>query len=184
MGKETPGKKEGCDCKRFLKNNWLLLSTILAVVLGIGLGLAVREYGNLSNLDKFYFAFPGEVLMRMLKLIILPLIISSMITGVAALDSSVSGKIGLRAVVYYFFTTALAVILGIVLVVTIKPGVSQKADEIGRMGSTPEVSTVDAMLDLIRNMFPENLVQACFQQVDSIFVFINRRSVKFWHLLM
>uniref|UniRef100_A0A8C6Y6I7 Amino acid transporter n=1 Tax=Naja naja TaxID=35670 RepID=A0A8C6Y6I7_NAJNA len=133
----------------------------------------------LSNLDKFYFAFPGEVLMRMLKLIILPLIISSMITGVAALDSSVSGKIGLRAVVYYFFTTALAVILGIVLVVTIKPGVSQKADEIDRVGSTPEVSTVDAMLDLIRNMFPENLVQACFQQVDSIFLlFINRSSNK------
>uniref|UniRef100_A0A8D2Q461 Amino acid transporter n=1 Tax=Varanus komodoensis TaxID=61221 RepID=A0A8D2Q461_VARKO len=133
----------------------------------IGLGVTVREYGKLSNLDKFYFAFPGEVLMRMLKLIILPLIISSMITGVAALDSSVSGKIGLRAVVYYFFTTAIAVILGIVLVVTIKPGVSQKADEIDRVGSTPEVSTVDAMLDLIRNMFPENLVQACFQQVGS-----------------
>ncbi|KAH0628304.1 hypothetical protein JD844_009256, partial [Phrynosoma platyrhinos] len=133
----------------------------------IALGLTVREYGKLSNLDKFYFAFPGEVLMRMLKLIILPLIISSMITGVAALDSSVSGKIGLRAVVYYFFTTVLAVILGIVLVVTIKPGVSQKADEIDRMGSTPDVSTVDAMLDLIRNMFPENLVQACFQQYKT-----------------
>ncbi|XP_070598693.1 excitatory amino acid transporter 3 [Erythrolamprus reginae] len=167
MGKDPPVKREGCDCKRFLKNNWLLLSTILAVILGIGLGVAVREYGNLSNLDKFYFAFPGEVLMRMLKLIILPLIISSMITGVAALDSNVSGKIGLRAVVYYFFTTAIAVILGIVLVVTIKPGVSQKADEIDRVGSTPEVSTVDAMLDLIRNMFPENLVQACFQQYKT-----------------
>ncbi|XP_044302551.1 excitatory amino acid transporter 3 [Varanus komodoensis] len=167
MGKESSHKKGGCDCKRFLKNNWLLLSTILAVVLGIGLGVTVREYGKLSNLDKFYFAFPGEVLMRMLKLIILPLIISSMITGVAALDSSVSGKIGLRAVVYYFFTTAIAVILGIVLVVTIKPGVSQKADEIDRVGSTPEVSTVDAMLDLIRNMFPENLVQACFQQYKT-----------------
>ncbi|KAL8203202.1 UNVERIFIED_CONTAM: Excitatory amino acid transporter 3 [Gekko kuhli] len=86
---------------------------------------------------------------------------------VAALDSSVSGKIGLRAVVYYFFTTIIAVILGIVLVVTIKPGVSQNAEEIDRMGSTPEVSTVDAMLDLIRNMFPENLVQACFQQYKT-----------------
>ncbi|XP_019410876.1 PREDICTED: excitatory amino acid transporter 3 [Crocodylus porosus] len=164
MGKQ--GRK-GCDCRRFLRNNWLLLSTILAVVLGIGVGLLVREYGKLSSLDKFYFSFPGEVLMRMLKLIILPLIISSMITGVAALDSSVSGKIGLRAVVYYFCTTVIAVILGIVLVVTIKPGVSQKADDIDRMGSTPEVTTVDAMLDLIRNMFPENLVQACFQQYKT-----------------
>lgn len=39
---------------------------------------------------------------------------------------------------------------GIVLVVTIKPGVTQKASEIHRVGSTPEVNTVDAMLDLLR----------------------------------
>ncbi|NXI56473.1 EAA3 protein, partial [Chloroceryle aenea] len=145
----------------------LICITFFMCLLGIGVGLMVREYGKLSNLDKFYFSFPGEVLMRMLKLIILPLIISSMITGVASLDSTVSGKIGLRAVMYYFCTTVIAVILGIVLVVTIKPGVSQTANEINRVGSTPEVSTVDAMLDLIRNMFPESLVQACFQQYKS-----------------
>ncbi|XP_068858017.1 excitatory amino acid transporter 3 isoform X3 [Aphelocoma coerulescens] len=159
--------KKGLFCPSFVRKNWLLLSTVVAVLAGIGIGVLVREYGKLSNLDKFYFSFPGELLMRMLKLIILPLIISSMITGVAALDSSVSGKIGLRAVVYYLCTTIIAVILGIVLVVTIKPGVTQRASEIDRVGSTPEVSTVDAMLDLIRNMFPENLVQACFQQYKT-----------------
>ncbi|KAJ7415142.1 Excitatory amino acid transporter 3 [Pitangus sulphuratus] len=156
--------KKGCFCPSFVRRNWLLLSTVAAVLAGVGVGVLVREYGKLSNLDKVYFAFPGELLMRMLKLIILPLIISSMITGVAALDSNISGKIGLRAVIYYLCTTVMAVILGIVLVVTIKPGVTQRASEIDRVGSTPEVSTVDAMLDLIRNMFPENLVQACFQQ--------------------
>ncbi|XP_019585480.1 excitatory amino acid transporter 3 [Rhinolophus sinicus] len=160
--------RKGCDYKRFLRNNWLLLATVAAVVLGIAIGVLVREYTKLSNLEKFYFAFPGEILMRMLKLIILPLIVSSMITGVAALDSNVSGKIGLRAVVYYFCTTVIAVILGIVLVVSIQPGVTQKVDEIDRTGSSPDVSTVDAMLDLIRNMFPENLIQACFQQYKTM----------------
>lgn len=164
MGKPTSSRY---DWRRFLRNNWLLLSTVAAVVLGIVIGVLVRGHSELSNLDKFYFAFPGEILMRMLKLVILPLIISSMITGVAALDSNVSGKIGLRAVVYYFCTTIIAVILGIVLVVSIKPGVSQKVSEINRSGKSPEVSTVDAMLDLIRNMFPENLVQACFQQYKT-----------------
>lgn len=159
--------RKGCDFKRFLKNNWLLLSTVASVVLGVAIGVLVREYSKLSNLEKFYFAFPGEILMRMLKLIILPLIVSSMITGVSALDSNVSGKIGLRAITYYFCTTIIAVILGIVLVVSIKPGVSQKVEDIDRTGSSPEVSTVDAMLDLIRNMFPENLVQACFQQYKT-----------------
>lgn len=48
---------------------------------GVCLGIGVREYANLSSLDKQYFGFPGEILMRMLKLVILPLIVSSMITG-------------------------------------------------------------------------------------------------------
>uniref|UniRef100_A0A8B9JW66 Amino acid transporter n=1 Tax=Astyanax mexicanus TaxID=7994 RepID=A0A8B9JW66_ASTMX len=139
------------DVKGFLKRNWVLIATIISVILGIGLGVLVREYASLSQLDKQYFGFPGEILMRMLKLVILPLIVSSMITGVAALDSEVSGKIGLYAVVYYFSTTIIAVILGIILVTTIKPGVSQTADNIDRAGTTPNVTTVDTLLDLISN---------------------------------
>ncbi|XP_056156045.1 excitatory amino acid transporter 3 [Lampris incognitus] len=163
------GKKErrGVNVKGCLKRNWLLIATVASVLLGISVGVVVREYAFLSHLHKQYFGFPGEILMRMLKLIILPLIISSMITGVAALDSEVSGKIGLRAVVYYFSTTIIAVILGIILVMTIKPGVSQMAEHIDRAGTTPNVTTVDTLLDLIRNMFPENLVQACFQQYKT-----------------
>uniref|UniRef100_A0A8B9JUD0 Amino acid transporter n=1 Tax=Astyanax mexicanus TaxID=7994 RepID=A0A8B9JUD0_ASTMX len=167
------------DVKGFLKRNWVLIATIISVILGIGLGVLVREYASLSQLDKQYFGFPGEILMRMLKLVILPLIVSSMITGVAALDSEVSGKIGLYAVVYYFSTTIIAVILGIILVTTIKPGVSQTADNIDRAGTTPNVTTVDTLLDLIRNMFPENLVQACFQQViieTSLFPHLSKKS--------
>uniref|UniRef100_A0AAZ3SK28 Amino acid transporter n=1 Tax=Oncorhynchus tshawytscha TaxID=74940 RepID=A0AAZ3SK28_ONCTS len=151
-----------------LANKLMLSKVVVAAQVRIGLGVVVREYASLSHLHKQYFGFPGEILMRMLKLVILPLIISSMITGVAALDSEVSGKIGLRAVVYYFSTTIIAVILGIVLVMTIKPGVSQEAEHIDRTGTTPNVTTVDTLLDLVRNMFPENLLQACFQQVTVI----------------
>ncbi|XP_054912477.1 excitatory amino acid transporter 3 isoform X1 [Poeciliopsis prolifica] len=155
------------NVKGLLRRNWLLIATVLSVLIGISLGVVVREYASLSHLHKQYFGFPGEILMRMLKLVILPLIISSMITGVAALDSEVSGKIGLRAVIYYFSTTIIAVILGIILVMTIKPGVSQEAENIDRAGTTPNVTTVDTLLDLLRNMFPENLVQACFQQYKT-----------------
>ncbi|CAB1351733.1 unnamed protein product [Coregonus sp. 'balchen'] len=158
----------GWDLKGLLKRNWLLIATIVSVLLGIGLGVVVREYASLSHLEKQYFGFPGDILMRMLKLVILPLIISSMITGVAALDSDVSGKIGLRAVVYYLSTTIIAVILGIALVITIKPGVSQEAEHIDRTEITENVNTVDTLLDLVRNMFPENIVQACFQQYKTM----------------
>ena len=57
---------------------------------GISLGVVVREYASLSQLHKQYFGFPGEILMRMLKLVILPLIISSMITGNFKCDYCIS----------------------------------------------------------------------------------------------
>ena len=59
-----------------------------------------------------FLAFPGDLLMRMLKMMILPLIISSLIAGLANLDVGSSGKMGGRAVLYYMSTTLLAVILG------------------------------------------------------------------------
>uniref|UniRef100_A0A8C4QLK4 Amino acid transporter n=1 Tax=Eptatretus burgeri TaxID=7764 RepID=A0A8C4QLK4_EPTBU len=151
-------------CDQFWKRNGLLVATIVAVALGVTTGMLIRQYFQLSSLDIVYFSFPGEVLMRMLKLIILPLIVSSMITGLASLDSSASGKIGLLAVLYYLCTTVIAVMLGIGLVLLIKPGVSQKAEDMDRTGVSTNVTAADTLMDLIRNMFPENLIQACFQQ--------------------
>uniref|UniRef100_A0A096M831 Amino acid transporter n=1 Tax=Poecilia formosa TaxID=48698 RepID=A0A096M831_POEFO len=123
------------DVQAFLRKNAFVLFTVGAVVVGIILGFALRPY-RMSYREVKYFSFPGEVLMRMLQMLVLPLLVSSLITGMAALDSKASGKMGMRAVIYYMTT--------------------QQTIE--------QVSPADAFLDLIRNMFPPNLVQACTQQ--------------------
>ncbi|XP_002124271.2 excitatory amino acid transporter 3-like [Ciona intestinalis] len=156
----------GFTFKQFVKKNALLLATVSGVVLGIVLGIAMRE-ANLSQLDIAYFSFPGDILLRMLKMMILPLIVCSLITGVATLDQKASGKLGALAVTYYMTTTLIAVIIGIVLVVTINPGRAGK-ETIDSTGSSISVEAVDALTDLIRNLFPENLVQACFQQYQTM----------------
>ncbi len=63
-----------------LKNNLLLDLTILGVVLGTVIGFAARSW-ELSSDAIAIVSIPGELLMRMLKLLILPLIISSIISG-------------------------------------------------------------------------------------------------------
>jgi Na+/H+-dicarboxylate symporter len=85
----------------------------------------------------------------MLKMLILPLIVSSMISAVGSLDLSVSGRIGTRAIVYYMSTTVSAVILGIILVLTIHPGQGSE-DSIIRKGQVRHVTTADMLMDLIR----------------------------------
>lgn len=70
--------------------------------------------------------------------------------------------------VYYMSTTVIAAILGVILVLGIHPGNPKLRGGGSKTNSVPknqEVSSLDAFLDLIRNLFPENLVQACFQQV-------------------
>lgn len=87
--------------------------------------------------------------------------------GLAGLDAKSSGRLGTRAMVYYMSTTVIAAVLGVVLVLLIHPGNPKLRANLGHGKKNDEVSSVDALFDLIRNLFPENLVQACFQQVGA-----------------
>lgn len=161
------------DVKSYLFRNAFVLLTVTAVIVGTILGFALRPY-RMSYREVKYFSFPGELLMRMLQMLVLPLIISSLVTGMAALDSKASGKMGMRAVVYYMTTTIIAVVIGIIIVMIIHPGKGTK-ENMHREGKIVQVTAADAFLDLIRNMFPPNLVEACFKQFKTNY---EKRSIK------
>ncbi|KAM9789784.1 solute carrier family 1 member 7a [Neosynchiropus ocellatus] len=148
--------------KNVCKQNGLLILSVLAVVIGCLLGFFLRGK-QLSEQEVKYFQFPGELLMRMLKMLILPLVVSSLMSGLAALDAKCSSRLGIMTISYYLWTTFVAVVVGIIMVYIIHPGgAAQKEDS--EDSKKPMTSSADALLDLIRNMFPANLVQATFQQ--------------------
>ncbi|XP_056270406.1 excitatory amino acid transporter 4 isoform X2 [Pseudoliparis swirei] len=166
--KERIGSVSRENVKGFLKRNLFVLFTVAAVALGVILGFALRPH-NLSLREIKYFAFPGELLMRMLQMLVLPLIVSSLVTGISSLDSKASGKMGMRAVVYYMVTTLIAVFIGIVTVIIIRPGKGSRDSPVTNSGNIEPVQAADAFLDLIRNMFPPNLVEACFKQYKTVY---------------
>ncbi|XP_033997844.1 excitatory amino acid transporter 2b isoform X2 [Trematomus bernacchii] len=157
-------------CAKFCSSmctNLLLTLTILGVILGAVFGCLLRVASPIHPDIVMVIAFPGDILMRMLKMLILPLIISSLITGLAGLDAKSSGRLGTRAMVYYMTTTVIAAILGVILVLVIHPGNPKLKENLGQGEKNDDVSSLDAFFDLIRNLFPENLVQACFQQIQT-----------------
>jgi Na+/H+-dicarboxylate symporter len=85
-----------------------------------------------------------------------------MISGIAGLGSNSAGKIAVRALTYYFSTTFIAVLIGIVLVIIIKPGAGRSSSIEAHLINLPidtnkKVTTTDTILDLIRNLFPDNI---------------------------
>ncbi|XP_032660973.1 excitatory amino acid transporter 2 [Chelonoidis abingdonii] len=151
-----------------LRKNLLLSLTVFGVIMGAVCGGLLRLATPIDPDIIMLIAFPGDILMRMLKMLILPLIISSLITGLSGLDAKASGRLGTRAMVYYMSTTIIAAVLGVILVLAIHPGNPKLKKQLGEGKKNDEVSSLDAFLDLIRNLFPENLVQACFQQIQTV----------------
>ena len=115
--------------KKWLGAHLLLVLTFCSVVLGVILGVSLRVLEP-SEEAITLINYPGELFMRLLKLMILPLVIASLITGCASLNAKMSGMIAVRTIVYFLSTSLIAAILGLIMVVAIHPGDSNLKTEV------------------------------------------------------
>ncbi|EFJ47360.1 hypothetical protein VOLCADRAFT_61486, partial [Volvox carteri f. nagariensis] len=148
----------------------LLLATLAGVAVGVVLGTAL-SFAKLSPLSLEIIGLPGDLLMRTLKMLVLPLITASVMAGVCALRQSTAdmGKVARYTLLYYFATTMGAVVLGIAIVNILDPGsgdagschaanqakVASHTSAAGQHGSP-----VEAFLGVIKSAFPDNVFQA------------------------
>jgi Na+/H+-dicarboxylate symporter len=146
MSKTTRERVKSC-----LRGNLLTFLTVIGVFGGVILGVILRISRDeaWTPREVMYVSYVGDIFLQMLKSLILPLIVASIVTAIGGLDLTLSGKIGARAIMYYLCTTISAVILGMVLVSVIHPGRGD-ASEIHTSGKSRNVTTVDTLLDLIR----------------------------------
>lgn len=83
-------------------------------------------------------------------------------SGLSAMDTKASGRLGVLTITYYLWTTFIAVIVGIVLVLIIHPGAgAEKESHHG--GTGPVMTSADALLDLIRFIKPSLFFSATEQ---------------------
>ncbi len=96
--------------------HFLLIGMLLGILSGILLGGFAPSIG-------LNIAFIGDLFLQALFALVVPLVISSMIVGIASLgDVRKLGSIGFRTVSFFMTTTGLAVLIGLILVVVIHPG--------------------------------------------------------------
>jgi Na+/H+-dicarboxylate symporter len=132
-----------------IKLHWqILIALIVAILLGLYLPSSVK-----------YISWLGELFLRGLKMVIVPLIFASIVSGVTSIGSGKSlGRIGLKTLAYYVSTSMLAILTGLFLVNTIRPGVDV------HMGFSEEVTKLPTasgkINDLLMRMVPENIIDS------------------------
>ncbi|MGV8934908.1 MAG: dicarboxylate/amino acid:cation symporter [Gallionellaceae bacterium] len=151
-----------------LKLHWqILIALLLAVIAGSLAGTGAELFGV-----RFYaiFDFIGSLFLNALKMLIVPLVVSSIIVGIAGIGSGGAfGRLGLKTMLYYLTTTLFAVLVGLAVVNLLSPGIVDGAPAKDLIGMSADAGDVAAKVegkgtgDLVAvflRMVPTNIVAA------------------------
>jgi proton glutamate symport protein len=132
-----------------IKLHWQILIALLVAIL---YGLFLTDYAYLLT-------WMGDLFLRALKMIIVPLIVTSIISGVTNIgDAQNLGRLGLKTFLYYISTSLFAIIIGLALVNLIQPGVGA---DLGLKKEVPELAASSGNLwDIVLRMVPTNVFDA------------------------
>lgn len=134
----------------FLQLHW-------QVLLALGLGTV---FGVLAPTAAESVGFLGDLFLRLLKMVIIPLIFASLVDGVASLgDARSVGRIGVRTMLYYTCSTAAAIVVGMTAVNIIRPG---QGLELAGAEALPEgfSTTGQSLSEFLIRMVPDNVIGA------------------------
>ena len=135
--------------------NWILIAMILGILTGLFLNFYVDNTFILRD-NVFYVG--GELFIRLMKMIVVPLVFCSIIMSLASIsDIQKLATIGARAIVFFMLTNLLSIALALVLGTVIQPGVGLNIPT-----SEPISNSMTSMslTDTILNIFPENPLSA------------------------
>lgn len=132
----------------------LWVQIVAAMVVGVALGLIGGESAA------HWVGWMGTIFVRLLRMVIVPLIFTSIVTGVATVGSGANlGRLGLKTFLYYTTTSLMAIVVGLFLVNLIRPG---DAADIANAAAAelPEVETPSSLAEIFVRLIPTNPVQA------------------------
>jgi len=148
--------------------------TLLAIVFGVLFGIFLPEIALEQKII-------GSIFLSLLKMLIVPLIFASIFVAIVGIGSVGELKnIGLKAFGYYFSTTAIAVVMGIIVVNIINPGVGMDTAE--TLGSAPIIKEF-SLDQFILGFIPTNIISSLANgSIIQIIVFTVLLAMATLHL--
>ncbi|MFC5772427.1 glutamate/aspartate:proton symporter GltP [Ectobacillus antri] len=136
------------------------------ILIGLVVGIAVGAifYGN--DAVATYLQPIGTIFIRLIKMIVIPIVVASIVVGVAGVgDVKKLGKLGGKTILYFEIITTVAIVLGLLIANVFQPGAGvdrknlQETDISSYLGTTEEVKS-HSMADTFVNIVPTNIIDA------------------------
>ena len=138
--------------------NWIFIGMILGLVFGLILNFYVHDpFIKDVVLMNNVFYLGGNLFIKLMKMLVVPLVFCSIVVGVASLsDIKTLGSIGGTTIVIYIFTTVCAVAIALVVSMLIEPGIGLNIAS----SQNINVTVNDTMVDTVLNMVPDNPISS------------------------
>lgn len=141
----------------YLKVN-LIKRILVALVLGTVAGIILGFFPNAIDSYVNYVQFFGDVFIRLLKMIVVPVVLFSIICGSASIEPAKLGRIGVKIILFYLFTSALAVVIGLLFANILKPGYGFEV--VGAEAVKTAVKEAPSLKQVLLQMIPTNPIAA------------------------
>jgi Na+/H+-dicarboxylate symporter len=141
--------------KKYLKQlHWQIF---ISMIIGLIIGSFIDTNSTLYSISTTL----GVIFIKLLKMITIPLIFTSILTGITSItDFNQLGRIGFKTISYYMLTSLFAIIIGLGLTNILKPGNSYAHSETTKVYDYSNLNTPDSTLDIFVRMIPTNPIAA------------------------
>ena len=145
--------------KKISLGNWILIGMILGLIVGLFLNLTFKNefIKNTLLMDNFFY-LGGNLFIRLMKMLVVPLVFCSIVVGVTSIaDIRKFASIGGKTIIIYIITTIIAVLIALGIAMIIKPGIGLN---IAMVAKTSNATFNQTMPDTILSLIPENPLNA------------------------
>jgi Na+/H+-dicarboxylate symporter len=144
----------------------ILIALAAAVLVGLSAGQSTSLFG-ITLLSVLVFV--GTLFLQALKMLIVPLVVSSIIVGMMEINPAMLGRLGSKTLLYYAISSLVAILVGLMMVNLLQPGIADGEPVRDMIGLSADTSSVLAQVDgrgagdlanVFIRMVPANIVSA------------------------